>query len=65
MTKRQKRKPKTIPMKIGNDPSLWRYASLHDALAANTQNLAQLIRKGKEIAALENAQSDHSVSKKA
>jgi len=65
MAKRQKRKPKTMPMKIGNDPSLWRYASIHEALAANTQNLAQLIRKGKELAAHENAQSDPSVSEKA
>lgn len=51
MAKRRKRKPKTIPMKIGNDPSLWRYASLQEALEANTDNLARLIRAGQEAEA--------------
>jgi hypothetical protein len=40
-------------MSIGNDPSLWRYDSLEDALAANTQLIARLIRLGEEQSAAE------------
>lgn len=48
MAKRRGRKPKSIPMKIGNDPSLWRYASLQEALGANTDLIARLIQVGEE-----------------
>ena len=48
MAKRRGRKPKSIPMKVGNDPSLWRYASLEEALEANTELVARLIQAGKE-----------------
>jgi hypothetical protein len=37
-------------MKIGNDPALWRYASLQEALEANTHLLARLIQAGAEQA---------------
>ena len=39
---------KSVPMQIGNDPALWRYASLQDALEANVALIAQLIRIGEE-----------------
>jgi hypothetical protein len=48
MVKRRGPKPKSIPMKIGNDPSLWRFASLQEALEANTDLIARLIRAGEE-----------------
>lgn len=44
MTKRRKRRVKNIPLTIGQDPSLWRYGSVHEALEANTGVLAELIR---------------------
>ncbi len=50
MAKRRGQKPQSIPMKIGNDPALWRYASLQEALEANTHLLARLIRAGAEQA---------------
>ncbi len=46
--KQHSRKPNSIPMQIGNDPALWRYASLDDALKANVDLIAQLIRIGEE-----------------
>jgi hypothetical protein len=33
-------------MAIGNDPALWRYASLQAALEASTDLVADLIRAG-------------------
>lgn len=48
MAKRRGQKTKSIPMKIGNDPALWRYASLQEALEANTHLLARLIQAGAE-----------------
>ena len=48
MAKRRGRKPTSIPMKIGNDPALWRFASLQEALEANTHLLARLIQAGAE-----------------
>jgi hypothetical protein len=50
MAKRRGRKPQSIPMKIGNDPALWRYASVQEALEANTHLLARLIQAGAEVA---------------
>ena len=44
MEKRRKRTTKRIPLTIGHDPTLWRYASLQEALAANCDTIAQLIR---------------------
>lgn len=35
---------KTIPLSIGNDPDLWKYDSLHSAIADSTDVLSQLIR---------------------
>jgi hypothetical protein len=50
MAKRRGQKPKSIPMKIGNDPALWRFASSQEALEANTHLLARLIQAGTERA---------------
>lgn len=50
MTKRRGRKPQSIPMKIGNDPALWRFNSVQEALAANTQMLGRLVQAGAEQA---------------
>jgi hypothetical protein len=47
MRKRGQR-PKLIPMAIGNDPTLWRFGSLQEALAANTGLLATGIQAGAE-----------------
>ena len=46
MTKRRKRTTKPIPLTIGHDPTLWRYASLQEALAANCDSITQLIQDG-------------------
>lgn len=51
MAQRRTRKTKSIPLKIGNDPALWRYASVQEALAANTDLIARLIRAGREQSA--------------
>jgi hypothetical protein len=40
-------------MKVGNDPSCWRFANVHEALGASTTLLAQLIRAGMEAAQTE------------
>jgi hypothetical protein len=40
---------KAIPLNVGNDPSLWRYQSVADALSTNCDLLTQLIREGEEI----------------
>lgn len=50
MAKRRGPKPKSIPMTIGNDPALWRFASVQEALEANVHLIAQLIRAGEEHA---------------
>lgn len=60
MAKRRGQKPKSIPMKIGNDPALWRYASLQQALEANTDLLARLIRVGAEQAQADECQIEPS-----
>ena len=44
MAKRRQHTAQHIPLTIGNDPKLWRYASLQEALAANCDTIAQLIR---------------------
>jgi len=44
MAKRRKRRVKPIPLTIGQDPSLWRFGSLQEALEANTGILSELIR---------------------
>lgn len=50
MAKRRGLKPQPIPMKVGNDPSLWRFASLQAALEANIDLVARLIAAGEEQA---------------
>jgi hypothetical protein len=49
MSKGRRGKPKSIPLSIGNDPSLWHFGSVREALAANTVLIAQLIRAGEEL----------------
>jgi rRNA pseudouridine-1189 N-methylase Emg1 (Nep1/Mra1 family) len=46
MAIRSEQKVKTIPMTIGNDPALFRFASLQDALASSSHLLAALIYAG-------------------
>ncbi len=64
MAKRRGRKPQLIPMKVGNDPSLWRFASLQEALEANVDLVARLIAAGEEQAQARecSAQSPETVS---
>lgn len=45
-------------MTIGNDPTLWRFRSLPDALAAHTNGLAQLIRDGERLAEQESQEKE-------
>lgn len=59
MAKRRGRKPQSIPMKIGNDPALWRYASVQEALEANTHLLARLIQAGQNRHKRMGAKSKH------
>lgn len=49
MAKRRGRKIKPIPLSIGNDPSLWRFGSLSEALQANTDLIADLIRASQPV----------------
>jgi hypothetical protein len=49
MAKRRERKIKPIPLSIGNDPSLWRFGSLGEALQANTVLIADLIRSSQPV----------------
>ena len=49
MAKRRGPKTKILPMTVVNDPSLWRYDSLHEALSANHILIAQLIREGAQL----------------
>lgn len=50
MPKVQKRKLKTIPMKVGNDSKLWLFASLEEALQANTHLIASVICAAQKLA---------------
>jgi hypothetical protein len=50
MPQRRKRKPQPFPMRVANNPALWRYDSLEAALTDSLDVLAQLIRAGKEEA---------------
>ncbi len=53
MAKRRRRRVKSIPLTIGQDPSLWRFGSLQEALEANTGILSELIRASQPIAQAE------------
>ena len=48
MTRLNSYKVKSIPIKVGNNPSLWRFASVQEALNANTDLIAQFISAGSE-----------------
>lgn len=50
---------KATPLIIGQDSSLWRYASLQEALASNTDILSALIRAGQhaQVKTLEGGES--------
>lgn len=50
MPKAHRRTVKTIPMKVGNDSKLWRFASLGEALEANTHLIASVICAVQEVA---------------
>lgn len=61
MTKRRNRKPNLIPMKVGVDSALWRYASLEEALSCNVDLIAGMIKAGEEnLARASQAQADDS-----
>jgi hypothetical protein len=47
---KRRRKATFIPMAVGNDPSLWRFASLQEAVGVSTPHLAQLLREGEQLA---------------
>ncbi len=56
MAKRRRRSPITIPLTIGQDPSLWRFGSLGEAIQANTDIISDLIRASQPV-----SQSEESV----
>lgn len=43
---RRQSRVQAVPLTIGQDPALWRYGSLREALEANTSLLAHLIQAG-------------------
>ena len=45
-------------MQIGNDPALWRFDNVHDAIAANTELIARLIRVGEEQTQMNQQQAE-------
>jgi hypothetical protein len=49
MAKRRRRSTKSIPLTIGQDPSLWRFGSLQEALEANTDIISDLIRASQPV----------------
>jgi hypothetical protein len=58
MAERRRRRIKPIPLQIGNDPSLWRFASLQEALEANTHLISSLIRASQSVSQLEEPKID-------
>ncbi len=50
MTKRRGRSTKCTPLLIGNDPNLWRFGSLQEALEDSTTTLAAILRSKTEPA---------------
>ncbi len=55
---KRRRKTQKIPMVIGNDPTLWRFRSLPEALGAHTNGLAQLIRDGERLTEQESQEKE-------
>jgi hypothetical protein len=47
-TKRPARPTQSTPLRLGNDPTLWRFGSLQEALEDSTSILAQVLRSLKE-----------------
>ena len=43
-------KSQAVPLKLGKDPTLWRFDSLEDAITASTTLLGQLIKEGERVA---------------
>jgi hypothetical protein len=58
MAKRRRRSPITIPLTIGQDPSLWRYSSLGEAIQANVDTISDLIRASQPISQSEDVEID-------
>jgi hypothetical protein len=48
MSKRPGRPTQSTPLRLGNDPTLWRFGSLQEALADSVTILAQVIRSMEE-----------------
>jgi len=62
MAKRRGRRVNTIPLVIGNDPELWRFDSMQEALEAGTGLISRLIRDGEELERIDETNADVSVS---
>jgi len=62
MAKRRGRRVNTIPLVIGNDPELWRFDSMQEALEAGTGLISRLIRDGEELERIDETDADVSVS---
>jgi hypothetical protein len=58
MPQRRKKKVQSIPMQIGHDPSLWRFDSLEEAIAASTQLISRLVRDGEEQLQADQSEND-------
>lgn len=48
MPKPRKRPSTCFPLRVRNDPALWKYASLQAALTENTATIAALIQAGRK-----------------
>jgi len=62
MPKAYKQKVKSIPMNVGNDSKLWRFASLEEALQANTHLIASVIWAMQERALKSESTSESAVT---
>lgn len=62
MAKRRGRRVNTIPLVIGNEPELWRFDSMQEALEAGTGLISRLIRDGEELERIDETDADVSVS---
>lgn len=49
MPDRRKNRVKPIPLVVGSNPDLWRFESLHEALAQGIDPIATLIHHGEEL----------------
>jgi len=62
VTQKRRSRVKFTPVETGNDPALWRHASLADALKANVHLIAHLIALGEERTASQPSEDTHQTS---